>query len=378
MLNLRITLAAITASLLLAHAAPRPAAAQMPAPIVIFTDGQSNFENNPAYTWTPNVYAKKWNGGREGVSGTAFAALDGTSITVPDRFASDIASLFPGRPVYLINIVQSGTAIEHWLPGTSAPDVYATATTEIPKALAAIGADHIDIYARWQGEANAYAGTPTSTFSSEFEQLITRYKTNSWFPPTTKVMIFSIPPTWVTGNTNSDLYNVMFQSLAQADPAHRVYVPTNLFPAQYWDSVNIGHLNASGYDLAGSLGARLAQDTGSAGWTPYIVTLSCFSGSLAPGASAKGSYMPGPGKVINYQIEISLMGQGSCAAPLKASLPLATSAKYFPNYSFDAFSGAAESAAIGGAADPNTVHIFSKDAGFPIGNPVVGGHYERQ
>src|SRR4029453_7642432 len=63
-------------------------------PIVILATGQSNFVQTRSYTWSPESRAKTWNYNHiDGNIGNAFTALSSTTISVVDKFASEIARL---------------------------------------------------------------------------------------------------------------------------------------------------------------------------------------------------------------------------------------------------------------------------------------------
>lgn len=224
-------------------------------PYVILTSGQSNFELAPTFAWSPNANAKIWNGGREGVAGSAFVALASSTVILPAKIASDIADNNLTRAVYLINVVQGGTAISHWLSGTGAPDVYATITTEVAAALASIGVSKIDYFAWWQGESDGSAGS--TTYQADFASLIARLRGNSWFPAETPMLIFGLEDEAQSGLTGQNVITQALATSARIDPDRRKFIYTaTLQGSTYWDVTIPGHMTGQGYFSAGAMGAN--------------------------------------------------------------------------------------------------------------------------
>lgn len=250
-------------------------------PFVLLFSGQSNPELAPVYAWTPNANAQIWNGGREGVTGTAFAALQRATVIFPAKIASDIADNNLTRPVYLINVVQSGTTISHWLSGTGAPDVYATLKREIEAALALIGVARIDAFGWWQGENDALAGS--TTYRTDFESLMTRLRAETWFPRETPTLICSLCSIANSGFTNADTLNDTLLSLVSADPDVRRYLNSNILTgATYWDAAIPGHMTGQGYFSAGALAAHTLLN----GWgrgSPFNIMVDPVTGKVNVG-----------------------------------------------------------------------------------------------
>jgi len=223
-------------------------------PIVIFADGQSNISLMMTYSWSPNANAKIWNNTQNAVNtGSAFVALSSSTVGICEKFASDIADA-TGRPVYLIKNGYAGMAISHWLSGTGAPDLYANATANLSAALAAIGVSKIDVYLRWQGEADT---APLNTsYVANFATMMGRYWGNSYFPQETPAIICSIASTAISTNADGDHMNALLLAIVNADPDKRRYLYTAaLSTSTYWDVSNLGHMTGQGYFSAGAMAA---------------------------------------------------------------------------------------------------------------------------
>jgi Carbohydrate esterase, sialic acid-specific acetylesterase len=222
-------------------------------PIVILATGQSNFVQTRSYTWSPESRAKTWNYNHiDGNIGNAFTALSSTTISVVDKFASEIARLNPTRQVYVINTATavSGNRIERWLPSWTVIDNYAQITNNVPPALAAIGATKIDLLLWWQGEAEI---ADFYRYPGLWEQFYGRLLLESWFPRASPVMVFGLSPTAVSGSIYTDIMNGQLQAVVRADPDCRRFVYTGSLAASFWGDAF--HLSGSGYDQAGKMAA---------------------------------------------------------------------------------------------------------------------------
>lgn len=233
---------------------------QIGKPFVILATGQSNFVNNPAYSWEPSDNVFLWNfSGVDGNIGTAFEALDGTEINVTWRFASELAKAKPTQRVYIINISFGGQNISHWMAGATAPDVFQNILDNITPALAAIGVDKIDMFMWWQGESDA--GAPT-TYVADFETVMSRFEGETWFPLNTPTVVFGITNEANTGVPAYGAFSNYLQTCVNGDPDMRQFVYPASFPQSYWDAgSSYIHMTAEGYDLAG----RMAFDEWSHG-----------------------------------------------------------------------------------------------------------------
>lgn len=225
------------------------------SPIVIMARGQSNYVLAPSLSWQPNPIAKIWNNTVGSVStGTAFVPLSNTSVSLPQKFASDVAAA-TGRPVCLIVSAFSGQSISHWMVGTGAPDAYADLIANIVPALTACKRDAVDIDLWWQGEANT--GPPiTSTYLADFETVMARLRSNAWYPRETPLIVHSIASAAISGNAQGDNFNNVLQAVVNADPDNRHFIYTPSFPSSFWDSGNPGHMTSAGYFHAGAMTAR--------------------------------------------------------------------------------------------------------------------------
>lgn len=222
------------------------------APIFILFSGQSNPENTFVYSWTPNPNALRWNGGSEGTVGTAFAPIDSTHISLPDKIASDIADLYPDSKVYMVGVFQSGTPISHWIGTAGGSDVYATIQANMTPALAAAGVNKINRFLWWQGESDV----GSVTYTADLGTLWTRLQTNSWFPRETFSLLYSIGSTAQTGIVGSDAINIQISTFVGLDPDYRrnFYTPS-FVGSTYWQPGV--HMNAQGVFSAGAAGANV-------------------------------------------------------------------------------------------------------------------------
>lgn len=347
-------------------------------PIVIAATGQSNDALIVSYAWSPDSRAQAWNNvlGFVG-TGTAFAPLSTSTINVTWKIASEVARQNPGHDVRLITSAFGGQPIANWLSGYGgfpvvSPDIFSDLDANIAAALASIGATHVDYFQWSQGDAD----TANPNYASNFATLMTRLYARPWMPSSARILIHSIASSAVSGNAGGDAMNVTLQSLANADPANRSFVPSMTIPASpYWDAALPGHMTGIGYDVDGALAANVLADAGGQPWTPYIVKVSCGNGATAS-ASPTGRFKLLPGKIVQFQITTGY--SGGCGSFLKASVPFPVAPYFFGGWGYDTVTGSILSVALAGAYDANTVHVFSPTGGFPAGNPAVSGTYERQ
>jgi hypothetical protein len=336
------------------------------------------------FSWSPSANAKLWNNvpEQDGSVGTAFAALNNTTTCVMWKFASDIAAQNPVDDVRLINVGFSGMTIDHWLSGYGgypvvSPDAYANMASNIVPALVSCGETTLDYWLIWQGESAANA--QDANYSAKFALLMQRLAAESWWSPSTRVVIFGIPPSSISGAAYSDVIVSNLAAQAAVDPVKRRFVPSGVFPINpYWDTSTPGHMHGVGYDAVGALAADFATEEDS-GFTPYNVTVSAGTGALVSYASA-GRYKLLPGKLVVFTALATVTSNGSGGGHLRVSLPFPSrGGSYFSGgSSFDAYSGEILSVAIA-PSDPMNVHAFTATAGYPLGKSVVvTGLYERQ
>jgi len=86
--------------------------------IFIVGDGQSNMQNEPAYTWTPpsNLYIWNNTASVEDV-GTAFQTVPGDKIGLLKSIGAVVARRYPNCKVYLCRSAFGGRAVRHWIGG---------------------------------------------------------------------------------------------------------------------------------------------------------------------------------------------------------------------------------------------------------------------
>jgi hypothetical protein len=223
-------------------------------PIVILATGQSNFVQTPAFAWSPESRARRWNYNHtDGHVGNAFVAMSSTTINVVDKFASEIARLNPMRSVYVINtaIATPGQTISRWLAGGGPPDMYQQITNNVPAALASIGATKIDLLWWWQGEAHMPATSQMYNYPTDWETFHGRLLLESWFPRATPVILFGLAPTSISGDIATDIINGHLQTVVRADPDCRRFVYTGSFGASFW--LDAYHPTGAGYDQIGKM-----------------------------------------------------------------------------------------------------------------------------
>jgi hypothetical protein len=248
-------------------------------PIVILASGQSNMSNDLTYSWTPpaNLYYWNWNGSTGNV-GTAFAAPSGSTIGTAKAFGAKIARNNPDREVYVVNISIASQAISHWLTGTGSPDIYNDIQDNVTPALAAIGVSKIDALLWWQGEDDA--ASPGS-YVANFETFVDRLKAETWFQDSTPIVVYGLNSSSNGASSNYDNFTSFQQATVAADPDNRAFVYTATIPSSFWNADTI-HMLASGYDLAGILGANSFVGRGSRAAIPNLVIGS--GGNISIGA----------------------------------------------------------------------------------------------
>lgn len=339
------------------------------AKYVIIVTGQSNPEVIRAYPWSPNPRAKIWDGGREGTVGTSFVALDPANIQLPTKMASDIADRRPGDDVYVIGVFSSGTKIEHWLPGTTAPDVYANLKTNVEAALATIGASKIDYFSPWQGEANI----GESSHAANMAALITRLQGETWFPTSTPILLFGLGPNGGNNPTGAAAISAGIKSVADADPLRRQFLPSAIIPASYWDATGT-HMTGDGYFKLGAVAANMICDNEEV-WTPYAPVITLSSGGPVT-ANPTGWFKLLPGRTVAFRVLAGVSNHGTSPVGFKISLPFPAASAAVSANAIDWASAAVYSASIG--AGSSNVHVYSGSGGYPSGNPEITGVYERR
>lgn len=229
---------------------------------VIFASGQSNIMNRPAVTVTVPPNVRYWNfwGALNASSdvGTAFVTPDGTWMSTALGFAIEAAKLATDRTIYVIDISKGGMEIANW--GESPPDYDFREAIEgnLPVAMAAAGADTIDVMLWWQGEGDA--SLSSATYITDFNALHTYLRGQDWFRYDSPIVMFGLPewaqldsvPTAVYAN-----YTSYILGCVAYDTDTRMFVRPSVFPAaDYWDAtgpINYIHMNGAGYEAAGRL-----------------------------------------------------------------------------------------------------------------------------
>lgn len=221
-------------------------------PFVILSTGQSNAANERVYAWSPEPNAYLWNSSGSTGTGTAFEAMNSAEMNYGFAFANMIAKRYPNRPVYLVVAAVPGLAIANWLPGAPTTDVYDLSKDRIEAALATISATKIDLMLWWQGESDAAAPT---TYVDDFNDVIDRYRTETWFPYNTPVNIMGVVSTAINGDGIYGTMNLYLQKCAAADPQNRkyFYTPGALEAADWLDVL---HPTGQGYERVGIASAQ--------------------------------------------------------------------------------------------------------------------------
>ncbi|MBA8822332.1 hypothetical protein FHW00_004698 [Ochrobactrum sp. P6BSIII] len=221
--------------------------------IFILVTGQSNATLERSYSWAVPNNLLIWNYNKtQGNIGTAFVKPAGNIMSLALGIGKRLAEQNPEKQVYVVNIALSGNTIDGWLPGApEGKDVYADIVLNIPPALAAAGRTSIDSYWWWQGESDRGL---RPAYPAKFEQMITRMRTNSWFPQSVTTTVFGTVNGTISGDLTYGYMNMTLQGVVNADPQRRKYVYTATIPASYWMDTPTVHMNGAGYELAGALG----------------------------------------------------------------------------------------------------------------------------
>lgn len=205
------------------------------------------------------------------VGGTIAAPLvDGTTYFVKNIFDDDSFTLSLTDGGAEIDLTTNGTGTT---TGVRVPDGYGNMKANITAALAAAGVSEIDGFLWWQGENQRLATFPGVgplyyTYESEFEQLIARLRTETFFPTNTPVVVFSIAPSSVAGQggtpisvaaVNDDIVNLNLARIVQNERDTRMLVyPSHLTGTAggtYWDASGL-HPKGIGYYAYGRAAAR--------------------------------------------------------------------------------------------------------------------------
>ncbi|MDH0115886.1 sialate O-acetylesterase, partial [Rhizobium pusense] len=221
-------------------------------PIFIAATGQSNFEILRAKNWTPARNLRIWDNTIADIDdvGSTFVEPDPTLIGAPLAFANAIALANPGQAVFLVVVADGGQPISQWLPGASAPNIYAALKANVEPALVAANVPEIDVMLWWQGET----GGGSQTYVDDFETVQTRFKSESWYRDETPLVVFGVSPSNIGGGSARRQINMTLQMCCGKAPSSRMYVNTGQFSdPSYW--VDQNHMTADGYENVGRMAA---------------------------------------------------------------------------------------------------------------------------
>ncbi|MCD4663122.1 sialate O-acetylesterase [Agrobacterium sp.] len=221
-------------------------------PIFIAATGQSNFEILRAKDWTPARNLRIWDNTIADIDdvGSAFVEPNPTLIGAPLAFANAIALANPGQAVFLVVVADGGQPISQWLPGASAPDIYAALKANVEPALMAANVPEIDTMLWWQGET----GGGSQSYVGDFETVQSRFKSEGWFRDETPLVVFGVSPSNIGGGSARKQINMTLQMCCGKAPSSRMYVNTGQFSdPSYW--VDQNHMTADGYEKVGRMAA---------------------------------------------------------------------------------------------------------------------------
>lgn len=246
----------------------------------ILATGQSNIAIARSKQWAPRKNIWRWNNADavDGSIGNQFVQVSTSNVQVSSVFADSLARENPGMDFYILNVGFGGREINHWLPGASAPDVYANITANIAGALTAAGVSKVNQMLWWQGEADYFTST-LPLYEAKFELLIARFQIESWFDQSSPIFIFGTANAAQGGHANYDLINLILQRCGSNDPTRRQFFYTSMLPSDFWED-NL-HPNADGVYLVAQMAAH--QFLGRAGKFGYGMTVNPADGSVSLG-----------------------------------------------------------------------------------------------
>ncbi len=235
--------------------------------IFILATGQSNMFRERPYGAYVSDRVFRWNNVQGDMTsvGNSFEKISPGNWSTSISFANELAERNPGSYVYIVNCALGGRGIEGWLPGSSPEeDVYSNCVANMGPAISAAGVDSIDYMLWWQGEN----GATDIDYPNNFEEVITRFRSNVWFPYSTPIAVFGVSPTTRSGRNGDDGRNLVLQGVASSDGAFRKYIniPALASNSLWQDGL---HLNGEGYFHAGRMAA--SSILGSSGFVPYRI-----------------------------------------------------------------------------------------------------------
>lgn len=235
--------------------------ASVAPPIIILSSGQSNAALHPTLAWSPEPNLFLWN--HDGIvdaathTGTAFAAMDATSMGYDYAYCNEIAKANPMAKVYLVKVGQGSQPIAQWKVGAAAPDMYACCKNNIQAALTVIGATKIDEFLFWEVESDAIANS--TTLFADYETVIARFRAETWFPTETQIVLVGGSP-YVAASPQIIYYNDILRRVVGVEPDRRVYFDTAALPQPLFDAPSLYiHMSASGYQILGKLAYLMAR-----------------------------------------------------------------------------------------------------------------------
>ena len=228
-------------------------------PFVILATGQSNVQQELAYSWQPSNNVLQWGWPGLGTVGTNILAMSNNDINHTLRCADVISRLIPERLVVIVKIASSGRPIAHWLPGgstTTLPewDAFADCKNNIEACLAKLGKTKIDMLHWHQGESDA-AGF--SGYKQDWRDVQDRFMAESWFGETTPVVINGLTSEALKGDSNYKFQNLNLRDLSMEASWRRIYIPTAeiLSDTALWNADRL-HPLAIGHDILGQVEAN--------------------------------------------------------------------------------------------------------------------------
>ncbi|MER9452060.1 sialate O-acetylesterase, partial [Mesorhizobium sp. M0254] len=225
-------------------------------PHIILSSGQSNAAIHWAYAWTPqpnlflwNYDASGWVSGALPATGTAFAAMDATTMNWAYAYANEYAKEHPRQNVYLIVDAVGGIPISKWMTGGPSPDMYASLKANVQAALTVLGKSFIDEFLWWQGENDAAAGS--TTYVSDFNSVHNRLIAETWFDEATPIIISGISP-YVSATNRA--WNMVTKAVVNYSPGNRFFADVHDLPQALFEPVGgYIHMTGAGYNVAGKL-----------------------------------------------------------------------------------------------------------------------------
>lgn len=240
--------------------------------IFVYVTGQSNATSHQPHSWIAPKNLLVWNYNfTQGNVGTAFVIPDGTMMSLAMGIGKRLAEQNPDKLVFIVNIALSGNTIKGWLPDAPVgKDVYADTIANMPLALAAAGRSTIDEMHWRQGEADRSAGL-SAVYPSEFETVVTRFRTNSWFQASTPIIVHGVVSSAIAGDSSYGPMNKTLQKVVNADPERRKFFYSAAIPYEFWTDTPRIHMTGAGYEQAGALAADVSRGRTNGIQQPFIV-----------------------------------------------------------------------------------------------------------